>query len=427
MNLIERIVIDGLWGDKSVNLPLHKDVNFLIGPNGSGKTTIINLVVAALTADLTALTKIPFETIRIDLVPYPKGQARPSIEVRARQQPTASGSFTFEWVLKSAKGAEPEPFLVEETPHLVQTRFARRRVGVVQSSDTFRLRHRLSEFLNLTWLSVHRAQPFRNAEADESFDSTVDTKLNDLSDLLVRYFSELDQANSVEVRKFQETVFLSLLARENMRVNVSSVSPTDLPTEQRALLDIYDQLRVPATVFKRPVETHFRLVTEASTRLVGTSGEFSWDDIAALVLSDRTHAIVKEWNILRERQAAISEPQVRFLTVVNSLVRGKSFSIGATNELEATLADGAALPLQVLSSGEKQMLIILGEALLQRSQPTIYIADEPELSLHIEWQQSLVQNVLGLNPAAQILFATHSPDVVSTYGSCAVDAEDVIQ
>ena len=77
-------------------------------------------------------------------------------------------------------------------------------------------------------------------------------------------------------------------------------------------------------------------------------------------------------------------------------------------------------------SGEKQLLIILGEALLQRSAPWVYIADEPELSLHVTWQESLVRNLKKVNPNAQIVFATHSPDIVSTYEDCVFDMEKIL-
>ena len=80
-----------------------------------------------------------------------------------------------------------------------------------------------------------------------------------------------------------------------------------------------------------------------------------------------------------------------------------------------------------LSSGEKQLFIILAEALLQRSKPCIYIADEPELSLHIDWQEALVESLVELNPENQILFATHSPDVVSHFSDKVIDMEEVIK
>ena len=63
---------------------------------------------------------------------------------------------------------------------------------------------------------------------------------------------------------------------------------------------------------------------------------------------------------------------------------------------------------QSLSSGEKQLLILLTQTLLQEKQPFIYIADEPELSLHIEWQHKIISAIKELNPNVQIIAATHS-------------------
>ncbi|MDM8522005.1 AAA family ATPase [Desulfococcaceae bacterium HSG8] len=73
------------------------------------------------------------------------------------------------------------------------------------------------------------------------------------------------------------------------------------------------------------------------------------------------------------------------------------------------------LPYQ-LSSGEKQIIIILLHVLLQilyRShQPCILLMDEPEISLHIEWQEPFIENVRRLNKNTQIIMATHSPGMV---------------
>jgi predicted ATP-dependent endonuclease of OLD family len=87
--------------------------------------------------------------------------------------------------------------------------------------------------------------------------------------------------------------------------------------------------------------------------------------------------------------------------------------------------DRNEIELSDLSSGEKQMIIFLGETLLQEGNTHIFLADEPELSLHVEWQESLVDNIKALNPEAQIFFATHSPDIISTYDKCVFDMEDL--
>ena len=97
------------------------------------------------------------------------------------------------------------------------------------------------------------------------------------------------------------------------------------------------------------------------------------------------------------------------------------------NELIIQTDSGKKFPLNNLSSGEKQLIIILGESLLQQSTPHIYIADEPELSLHVAWQEKLVSSLKAINPNSQILFATHSPDIVSSYGTSVINIEKYIK
>jgi predicted ATP-dependent endonuclease of OLD family len=66
----------------------------------------------------------------------------------------------------------------------------------------------------------------------------------------------------------------------------------------------------------------------------------------------------------------------------------------------------------MLSSGEKQMLVILLSALVQDGRPGALFMDEPEISLHIEWQQRLITLIRALNPNVQIILCTHSPAII---------------
>lgn len=70
------------------------------------------------------------------------------------------------------------------------------------------------------------------------------------------------------------------------------------------------------------------------------------------------------------------------------------------------------LSLYKLSSGEKQMLIILLTALVEDNLPYVLFLDEPEASLHFEWQQKLIGLIREMNPNAQIILTTHSPAVI---------------
>jgi predicted ATPase len=72
---------------------------------------------------------------------------------------------------------------------------------------------------------------------------------------------------------------------------------------------------------------------------------------------------------------------------------------------------GKEIPLASLSSGEKQLVRILIEVI--RSESNVIIIDEPELSMHIDWQRNLVDAMRTVNPDVQIIMATHSPDIMA--------------
>jgi len=69
------------------------------------------------------------------------------------------------------------------------------------------------------------------------------------------------------------------------------------------------------------------------------------------------------------------------------------------------------IEIKKLSSGEKQILIILLTTLLQDNRKTILLLDEPEISLHVDWQRELINHIRALNPNCQIIMSTHSPSV----------------
>ncbi len=89
----------------------------------------------------------------------------------------------------------------------------------------------------------------------------------------------------------------------------------------------------------------------------------------------------------------------------------KKTVIRSENEIRLSQLGEVLLPHQ-LSSGEKQLLAILLTVLVEDMQPCTLFMDEPEVSLHVEWQQQLIDTILQLNPNVQIILTTHSPAVI---------------
>ena len=113
-----------------------------------------------------------------------------------------------------------------------------------------------------------------------------------------------------------------------------------------------------------------------------------------------------------EQAQKISEPKKRFQDIVDDLFSETGKKIVRTeNEIRFSQIGETLVPYQ-LSSGEKQILVILLTVLVEDRQPYVLFMDEPEVSLHIEWQKRLIDLIVELNPQVQIILTTHSPAVI---------------
>lgn len=108
----------------------------------------------------------------------------------------------------------------------------------------------------------------------------------------------------------------------------------------------------------------------------------------------------------------ISAPKARFQDMLDHLFAETGKQLIRTKNDIAFSQIGEELTPYQLSSGEKQMLVILLTVLIEDGQPYILFMDEPEISLHIDWQQRLIDLIIDLNPNIQIILTTHSPAVI---------------
>ncbi|MFN3489895.1 MAG: AAA family ATPase [Emticicia sp.] len=109
----------------------------------------------------------------------------------------------------------------------------------------------------------------------------------------------------------------------------------------------------------------------------------------------------------------VSAKKTLFLDTIDALFSHTQKKIDRTkNEISFIQRGEKEISPYQLSSGEKQMLIILLTTLVQDEKHSIMIMDEPEISLHPDWQENLIDNIRKLNENVQIIIATHSPSIV---------------
>ena len=110
--------------------------------------------------------------------------------------------------------------------------------------------------------------------------------------------------------------------------------------------------------------------------------------------------------------SSLSKPKTLFQDMIDELFRETGKTIARDSNEIYFMQYGEKVTPYMLSSGEKQMLVILLTALVQDGRPGALFMDEPEISLHIEWQQRLITLIRTLNPNAQIILCTHSPAII---------------
>jgi ABC-type cobalamin/Fe3+-siderophores transport system ATPase subunit len=116
-----------------------------------------------------------------------------------------------------------------------------------------------------------------------------------------------------------------------------------------------------------------------------------------------------------------------FVSIVNSFYRDKSVQFDLQKGIRLQTSSGEELALASLSSGERQLLLLFCNVLVAIDRKSIFMIDEPELSLNIKWQRQLIDKLLDFtrNSSMQFIMATHSFELFSDHRGHVLSLSDV--
>lgn len=127
-----------------------------------------------------------------------------------------------------------------------------------------------------------------------------------------------------------------------------------------------------------------------------------------------------------DKQAIVRERLTMFCDVVNRLFKDTGKHIEIEGNKFIINSNGTLLSSNDLSSGEKQILLLLLRVFLLNENESVVLIDEPENSLDISWQYKLIDILTHLNPNAQFFITTHSPSIFGNgWGDKIIYMEDV--
>lgn len=419
-NYIKSVYIKGLWDVKNISINLNEDINILIGGNGSGKTTFLRVVESLLNVDLAAIEEIAFDEVDIIIqCDEPKG-----IHIERFMEDLITPAYRYVF-----PDGETIDIRNSDVRMMYRSRTPR---GIYQH-----LKERLSDYVKVSWLSINRISDNTDRidrRAAESARTDVDLKLGILMNQIISYRLQLETKVNERTKKFNEDIVSLLLYNSSFDAlptydqiqKIQSYSKEDIITELHRVFSYFGEPRVHT----EDIQNHAEKITHVVAKLSNRDGSFNAEEMLSLSLMTRTLAILNLSSNYQSDKAKILEPISLYLDIVSQYLKDKRIELNAsTSELIPHVKLGGkrekALDMNFLSSGEKQLLILLTETLLQQSQPYIFIADEPELSLHIEWQRNLVNSIRNLNPNAQIIFATHAPEIAANHPKKLINMQNV--
>lgn len=417
------VKIKKLWNIKDIATMFHPDVNVFIGVNGSSKTTFLNLIEGALLVDARILSKIQFESISIAL----DNDLIHTVDVIKDAKDNIP---CIKYCINSTDTYEI-PYGEMRHPY---------RMGMFREVIE-NLRYKLNAAIPISWLSVYREKNINRELFEETTSSrenvnVVDARLNYLLRSLLSYRLQLEGELNKVADRFKEDVFSIMLYNKKYDCidvdNFLSFRSLDSKLIKRQLFDVFKKLGIVRDK-AQDIANHMNALASVMDKIL-TKQQLSAEDLMPIALLNRTMSLIELSKKEETSKAHINAPLNNYIKCLKNFIPDKTFdfedgresiSIKLDHNHHIDENDPIMIKPTSLSSGEKQLLILLTETLLQQNSPTIFIADEPELSLHIEWQRKIISSVRELNPNAQVIVATHSPEIAGLWTSNVINMANI--
>ena len=426
---IKKVSVEHLFGRYDYQLRLSESENeslpmisLLYGDNGTGKTTILKLIFHILSSGLSQGHKsyvagVPFQKFSIEFSDGATVSA-------SRPSDSFSGSFYLTMDLGDGNRhsalfrADPETGAVSrsdltEPVTILLNKIADLNLEVFYLGDTRALESDSIPRSDHTW-PLRRRFP-RQLDFFNEFEVVEDIDEDDLpgSNLgrSIRLAERWLDREAIRTSSIGETDAQQIYGEILETVaTASTVAESDLATEVENLKIQLEQLEITSRDFAM-----FGLGSAIESRTLLDSLERANDSslpIVVQVLGPILHGQRARLDAVR----ALYEKVHRFVNIANSYLTDKEVNFDAGKGLVIQLPQQTLNP-DLLSSGEKHLLLLFLSVFTSSDRSPLFIIDEPELSLNIKWQRTLVDSLLTLseNSRCQFLMATHSIELLTKH------------
>ena len=428
---LKEISIKKLFGffDHDVKLNVDRGITIIIGENGLGKTKILEMIEAFFKGEFYKLTNVEYESI----------------------------IFKFEddvsWeVIQNRKGKKEEEVFLLELDVYNPEAIRREAMHIGRVSNTLRRvspntwEHRYTGELYNPLEVVEKFSPnhprrfdnefIRNLDLDQWFvDRFEKVQVSLIETQRVYNFENPDRAPIETVKKYSKE--LTELIKQKLTVSTELSSKLDRTYPNRLVNELKKGNR---NVSEDDLIRELKAL-EDKRSLLDEVGLVETDKNSDLLFIDSPEDTVKNVLMLYVKDSfeklsifdEIAEKIRLLLKIINERFKHKKLYVNKEDGFafkSTVLKDEdiyRQIPLEQLSSGEKNELILFYHLIFNTSPNSLILIDEPEISLHISWQNKFISDLKEIHNLNKldILIATHSPDIISNNWDLKVELQGV--
>lgn len=427
---ITQIAVSGLFGVFDHKIPLHLDdrITIIHGPNGFGKTTLLKMLDGLFNRRYDHLVGVPFNRFQVDLgdggaawVTQTRGEHGHPEAILYYQAPDWSKPKSFSLTPLSLADHPTRRFsplsmledLIDGLARVGPRRWRHVPTGELLSLDEviarfgYALPERWAHELGAQrdpewWVALKRSVQIRFITAQRLFSVRGADKRGrrpEMVEAVTEYSEKMAEiiqkvlAESAERSQALDRTFPARLVKQLGRTDVTD---DGLRHKLRQLEERRSKLRDAGLLGKRD-DLEFLPADES----IGEA-----KDVLAVYVKD----VEEKLSIFDEIASKIE----LLTTIINRRFLYKGLTISRENGFVFTTPDGTPLTVTKLSSGEQHQLVLLFHLLFNVDPDSLVLIDEPELSLHVAWQQQFLADLHEITKLAlfDVLVATHSPQII---------------
>ncbi|BEJ48626.1 AAA family ATPase [Aeromonas dhakensis] len=405
------------------SIKFNDDLNFITGINGSGKTTALKLMKAAITFDLNTLISISFSMLSMEI---DHANQIYSIEIHKRKGIIKLNLNNNIIDIEDSLIDDNSGLIYENHRDYIDSIFYKK---IINGDEIYRS---FLKDIKPLFLGLERQTDYSDDEDLIFKGQFISRRIRNGRGNNIDGLENCKKIIEDAYRKYRRVSDGSL----NRIVNVIIGSSFEyIDVDHAEIFNLHFSPRVELQKLKERQED-----LQTFTSKIGLSNQASkqinkfftqMSDALNNYTSERGENVGIEWLInlaqIKRIKDVISEidrqkkatevylsPIEDYTSTINKFLRHskKTLQVDKVGQVIICGHNGKAIDINNLSSGEKQILILLTHARLGNNKNRVFIVDEPELSLHLKWQEMLVDELIKDAKNVQFICATHSPEIV---------------